>query len=278
MDEAWLRALVARMEMHSEHPLAHALREGVEPLDVPLEVLNVPGQGLETHFDGRCWRVGTPIFALQGFALADEEQAWLQAQLENAGIVVLLSCDAQPRALFVLHDEMRAGAENFVRQARALGMQRVVILSGDQPAAVRYMAQKLGIDEYQGAMLPQDKLAWIEQAQVMGARVMMVGDGINDAPTLAAAQVSLSFGAATTLAQLHSDFVLLGHDLNAIPHAIRMARATRRNVHMNLAWALGYNLLAVPFAALGFISPWVAAVGMSLSSLLVVGNALRLKN
>jgi Cu2+-exporting ATPase len=77
---------------------------------------------------------------------------------------------------------------------------------------------------------------------------------------------------------LHSDFVLLGHDLNAIPHAIRMARATRRNVHMNLAWALGYNLLAVPFAALGFISPWVAAVGMSLSSLLVVGNALRLKN
>jgi len=202
----------------------------------------------------------------------------LQAQLESAGIVVVLSCDAQPRALFVLHDEMREGAEVFVQQARALGMKRIVILSGDQPAAVRYMAQKLGIEEYHGAMLPQDKLAWIEQAQAAGARVMMAGDGINDAPTLAAAQVSLSFGAATTLAQLHSDFVLLGHDLSAIPLAIRLARATRRNVNTNLAWALGYNIVAVPFAALGFISPWVAAVGMSLSSLLVVGNALRLKN
>ena len=278
VDEVWARALVARMEMHSEHPLAHALREGVDPLDARLEVLHMPGQGLEAHFEGRCWRVGTPLFALQGSALAGDDQAWLAAQLENAGIVVVLSCDEQPRALFVLHDEMREGAEDFVLQARALGMQRVVILSGDQPAAVRYMAQKLGIDEYHGAMLPQDKLAWIEQAQATGARVMMAGDGINDAPTLAAAQVSLSFGAATTLAQLHSDFVLLGHDLSAIPQAIRMARATRRNVHTNLAWALGYNLLAVPFAALGFISPWVAAVGMSLSSLLVVGNALRLKS
>ncbi len=278
LDEAWLRALVARMEMHSEHPLAYALREGVEPLDAPLEVLNVPGQGLEAHLDGRCWRVGTPIFALQGVALADEAQAWLQAHLESAGIVVVLSCDAESRALFVLHDEMREGAEVFVQQTRALGMKRIIILSGDQPAAVRYMAEKLGIDEYHGAMLPQDKLAWIEQAQAAGVRVMMAGDGINDAPTLAAAQVSLSFGAATTLAQLHSDFVLLGHDLSAIPPAIRLARATRRNINANLAWALGYNIVAVPFAALGFISPWVAAVGMSLSSLLVVGNALRLKN
>ena len=278
MDEALARALVARMEMHSEHPLAHALREGIEPLEEKIDVRNMPGQGLQADFDGACWRVGTPSFALQNAALAEDEQAWLQAQLENAGIVVVLSCDAQPRALFVLHDEMREGAQEFVQQARALGMQRVVILSGDQPAAVRYMAEKLGIDEYHGAMRPEDKLAWIEAAQTAGAKVMMAGDGINDAPTLAAAQVSLSFGAATTLAQLHSDFVLLGHDLRAIPQAIRMARATRNNVHVNLAWALGYNLLAVPFAALGFISPWVAAIGMSLSSLLVVGNALRLKS
>lgn len=278
MDESVARALVARMEMHSEHPLARALREDVEPLDAPLEVLNVPGQGLETRFEAASWRVGTPSFALYGAALMGEHQVWLQAQLESAGIVVVLSCDAQPRALFVLHDEVREGAEAFVQQARALGMQHVVILSGDQPAAVRYLAEKLGIGEYHGAMLPEDKLAWIEQAQAAGAKVLMAGDGINDAPTLAAAQVSLSFGAATTLAQLHSDFVLLGHDLRAIAQAIRMARVTRHNVHMNLAWALGYNLLAVPFAALGFISPWVAAVGMSLSSLLVVGNALRLKS
>jgi Cu2+-exporting ATPase len=277
IDEPKARALVARMEMYSEHPLAHALRMDIEPLDEALDVVNHPGHGLETRYDGGVWRVGTPSFALQGADLDKDEQIWLQLQIENAGIVVVLSVDAKPCALFVLHDEVREGAKEFVQQARALGMRRVVVLSGDQPAAVAYLARELDIDEHHGAMRPEDKLAWIQQAQAAGAKVMMAGDGINDAPTLAAAQVSLSFGAATTLAQLHSDFVLLGHDLRTIPQAIRMARATRHNVHMNLAWALAYNILAVPFAALGFISPWVAALGMSISSLLVVGNALRLR-
>ena len=278
MDEAAARAWVARMEMHSEHPLAHALRAGVEPVALDLEVVNRPGQGLAASHEGKMWRVGAADFALQGAALSDDEQQWLSEQLDRAGMVVALSCDAQLRALFVLQDEVREGAEVFVQQAHELGMRRVVILSGDQPAAVSYLARHLGVEEFHAAMRPEDKLAWIEQAQAEGAKVMMAGDGINDAPTLAAAQVSLSFGAATTLAQLHSDFVLLGHDLRAIPQAIRMARITRRNVHMNLLWALAYNLVAVPFAALGFITPWVAAIGMSLSSLLVVGNALRLRN
>ena len=277
MDEAIARALVARMEMQSEHPLAYALREGVMPLDEPFEVRNAPGLGLETEHGGALWRVGSPEFSLTGAVLVESDQAWMDAQVDEGRIVVVLSRDGEARALFVMHDMAREGAAEFVQQARELGLRRVVILSGDQPGAVRHLARQLGIEEHHGAMRPEDKLAWIQAAQAGGATVLMAGDGINDAPTLAAAQVSVSFGAATTLAQLHSDFVLLGTDLRVLAQSIRMARMTRRNTRQNLLWAAGYNVVAVPFAALGFVTPWIAAIGMSLSSLLVVGNALRLK-
>lgn len=277
MDEGAARALVARMEMHSEHPLAHALRQDVTPLDEELDVRNTPGQGLEAEHGGALWRVGSPEFALSGLALAVPDQTWMDAQINDGGIVVLLSRNGEARALFVMHDMARDGAAEFVQQARELGLRRVVILSGDQPGAVRHLARQLGIEEHHGAMRPEDKLAWIQAAQADGATVLMAGDGINDAPTLAAAQVSVSFGAATTLAQLHSDFVLLGTDLRVLSQSIRMARMTRRNTRQNLYWAAGYNVVAVPFAALGFVTPWIAAIGMSLSSLLVVGNAQRLR-
>lgn len=278
MDEATARALAARMEMHSEHPIAYALREGVVPLDAELLVLNTPGQGLETEFGGGRWRLGAPDFALdKGESLSAVDQSWMDAQINDGGMVVILSRDGEARTIFVMHDVARDGAADFVRQARELGLRRVVILSGDQSGAVAHLARQLEIDEYHGAMRPGDKLAWIQAAQAGGAIVLMAGDGINDAPTLAAAQASVSFGAATTLAQLHSDFVLLGTDLRVLAQTIRMARHTRKNTRQNLYWAAGYNVIAVPFAALGFITPWLAAIGMSLSSLLVVGNALRLR-
>lgn len=277
MDEQQARALVACMERHSEHPLAHALREGIVPLKAEITVRNHPGQGLEAEYGGAVWRLGTPEFALAEGALADTDRDWLRAQVEDGGIVVALARAGEPRALFVLHDVVREGAEAFVREAKELGLRRVVILSGDQPGAVAHLARRIGINEWHGGMRPEDKLVWIRQAQAEGATVLMAGDGINDAPTLAAAQVSVSFGAATTLAQLHSDFVLLGNNLCVLIDGIVLARHTRRNTRQNLGWAAGYNLLAVPFAALGFITPWLAAIGMSLSSLLVVGNALRLR-
>ena len=277
MDEGQARALVASMERHSEHPLAHALREGVVPLEEEIAVRNHPGQGLEAEHGGAIWRLGSPAFAFAEAALGEDDLNWLRSQVDDGGIVVALGRDGAPRALFVLHDAVREGAAEFVREARELGLSRVVILSGDQPGAVGHLARQIGIDDWHGGMRPEDKLAWIRQAQAEGATVLMAGDGINDAPTLAAAQVSVSFGAATTLAQLHSDFVLLGTDLRVLSRAIPLARLTRRNTRQNLGWAAGYNLLAVPFASLGFINPWLAAIGMSLSSLLVVGNALRLR-
>ncbi len=277
MDEHVARALAARMEQGSEHPIAYALREGIEPIAHELTVRNTPGQGLETEYGGAVWRLGAPEYALGEGGLSEDERAWLDAQIRAGGIAVILSRNGEGRAMFIMHDAVRTGAPEFIQAARKLGLGRVMILSGDQPGAVRHLAQQLGIEEYHGGLRPEDKLAWLQRIQDEGGRVLMVGDGINDAPTLAAAQVSVSFGAATTLAQLHSDFVLLGTDLRPLAQGIVLARLTRRNTRQNLLWAAGYNLLAVPFAALGFITPWIAAIGMSLSSLLVVGNALRLK-
>ncbi len=277
MEGRQARALAASMERHFEHPLAHALREGVQPLDEELTVRHYPGQGLEAEYEGAIWRLGAPGFALGEGALGEEDRAWMQGRTEEGGIVLALGRDGQARALFVLQDALREGALEAVQKARALGLARVVILSGDQPGAVAHLAGRLGVEEWHGGMRPEDKLAWIHKAQNEGAAVLMVGDGINDAPTLAAAQVSISFGAATTLAQLHSDFVLLGGSLDRLPKAILLARQTRRNTRQNLAWAALYNLLAVPFAAVGLVTPWLAAIGMSLSSLLVVSNALRLR-
>jgi Cu2+-exporting ATPase len=153
----------------------------------------------------------------------------------------------------------------------------VAILSGDAADSVQRVARQLGIKDAHGGQSPADKLAWTRTRQIGGRQLAMFGDGINDAPTLAAADVSISFAQATDLANASSDFLVLGDDARALVEARQLAQHTRRNIMQNFAWAAGYNLCAVPFAAAGMIPPWGAAIGMSLSSLIVVMNALRLK-
>ena len=149
-------------------------------------------------------------------------------------------------------------------------------MSGDRCASVRELAENCGIDEYQAEMLPEDKLRAVAELQRRGARVLMVGDGINDAPVLSRADVSIAMGGATALARIGADIVLLKNRLNGIAEAFAQAARTQRVVRQNLAWALTYNFCAIPAAALGLVAPWAAAIGMSLSSLLVVANAMRL--
>jgi Cu2+-exporting ATPase len=160
---------------------------------------------------------------------------------------------------------------------RDMGVGHIAVLSGDHPDSVARLALRLGLDEFHGALSPAGKLDWIRREQARGRRVIMLGDGINDAPTLAAADASLSFGEAADAAKVSSDFLITAPTLAALPAARRLARKTRRIVLQNLLWAAAYNLLAVPLAALGYIPPWGAAIGMSLSSALVVGNSLRLR-
>ena len=162
-----------------------------------------------------------------------------------------------------------------MRQLEELGIS-VGLASGDEEAPVKRVADELGIDEYAFGCSPQDKLAIIQVAQARGEKVIMVGDGINDAPVLAAADASVAMADGALLAQTNADLIMLGDSLQPLLIAVKTARQTLRIVRQNLAWAIVYNAVALPAAAAGFVPPWAAAIGMSASSLIVVLNALRL--
>jgi Cu2+-exporting ATPase len=164
-----------------------------------------------------------------------------------------------------------------ITQLKQLGLQ-VSLLSGDNPQVVQAVAQELGLEHALGGQLPDDKLAYLKHAQAQRQVVAMVGDGVNDAPVLAAANVSLAMGSGSQLAQASADMVLLSENLERIPFAIMTARRMQTIIKQNFAWTIGYNVIAIPIAALGWVAPWLAAIGMSMSSLIVVLNALRLKN
>ena len=169
----------------------------------------------------------------------------------------------------------RLAAEYFVTTEGKRGF-RVEILSGDSSAQVPEVARALAMDAFTGACTAQQKLDFIQRRQRQGEYVVMVGDGLNDAPVLAAADCSFAVNSATDLARSRADAVVIKPDLFAIPQTVDLARRCRRIILQNISWALGYNSLALPLAAAGMIPPWAAAIGMSLSSLLVVGNSMRL--
>ncbi len=194
---------------------------------------------------------------------------------DAAAAAVHLADESGWLASFELDEVLRADAPAAVAALDKLGLQ-VQLLSGDRAAAVKRLARRAGIAVAQGDCSPQDKLQQMRLAQERGARVAMIGDGVNDAPVLARADVSVAMGQAVPLAQAKSDFVVLGGQLLAVPMLIAHARKTQRIVRQNLAWAAGYNAVCVPLAALGFMPPWLAGLGMAASSFLVVANSARL--
>jgi len=263
--------LAASLEHHSEHPvariLAHQGTDGPAASDVSAEA----GRGVEGTIEGVRYRIGSPEYALE----------WLPASsrpdyVASQGVTqVMLSTRQAPLALFELSDSLRPRARETVQQLQQAGLQ-VWLLSGDNVSAVQRVAQQLGIEHAHAGLRPEDKLQHIKRLQEQGAVVAMVGDGVNDAPVLAGAQVSLAMGSGTQLAQASADMVLLSEELPHLAEAVQMARATLRVIRQNLGWAVIYNLVALPLAAAGYVAPWMAAIGMSASSLIVVLNALRL--
>ena len=188
---------------------------------------------------------------------------------------VFLGDDNGIVARFDIAENLRDGAATALRAFEAQGIA-TVIASGDQPRPVAALAERLGNIDWHAALLPEDKLDLVRQLQQQGERVAVFGDGVNDSPVLAGADVAIAMGSGTSVAQHSADCVWLGQQLTGIDRAFSLARRTMRVVKQNLAWALGYNLLAIPLAVTGTIEPWMAALGMSLSSLLVMLNALRL--
>jgi Cu2+-exporting ATPase len=266
LDEGACLALAAALENRSEHPIARAFSQAPRAAE---SVDSHPGQGLQGSVDGRLLRIGEASFvcALSGQPvppIAGENGQWL-----------LLGDEQGPLAWFVLDDRLREDAPALIAAARARGWH-IHLLSGDSSPMVSEVARQLGIDDARGGLTPDAKLAVLKQLHGEGRRVLMLGDGVNDVPVLAAADISVAMGSASDLAKTSADAVLLSNRLGSLVDGLRLARRTRRIIIENLAWATLYNGLVLPFAALGWITPIWAAVGMSLSSLLVVLNALRL--
>ncbi|SHL79884.1 Cu2+-exporting ATPase [Pseudomonas punonensis] len=259
-------ALAAALESQSEHPIARAFGHATAPVEA---LQNVPGLGLEGVVEGRRLRIGQAEFvsalsASRAPAIAGEQGQWL-----------LLGDEQGPLAWLVLDDRLRDDAPALIEAARGRGWQ-ILLLSGDSSPMVGEVARQLGIDQARGGLTPDAKLAILRDLQAQGRRVLMLGDGVNDVPVLAGADISVAMGSASDLAKTSADAVLLSNRLTTLVDALRLARRTRTVIIENLAWAGLYNGLVLPFAALGWITPIWAALGMSLSSLLVVLNALRL--
>ena len=257
------RVMAAALEHVSTHPLARAF---ALPDDLPVVVAEkiVVGQGISGDIDGRKWRIGNADFVGGGAAIDDSTTTH-----------VFLGVDGNAVAWFELEDAVRPDAGVTLDAVRQLGV-RTALVSGDNRVAVENVAAQLGISDTHAECAPEDKLAIIEAAQKRGERVVMIGDGINDAPVLAGADTSIAPAHGALLAQTSADIIMLGESLAPLTTAIEMSRKTMRIVRQNLGWAIVYNTLALPLAAAGFVPPWAAAIGMSASSLIVVLNALRL--
>jgi len=259
-----LLAIAASLEQHSTHPLATAFTAATGTRVALDQVQEMSGLGLEGRLDGERWRIGRQGYVAElaaGAVIGDDERIWLGS---GAGFA----------AAFELVDSLRPEAAAAVQRLRSLGLD-LMIASGDRRATVQRVGAALNIAPAQGRMDPQAKLALIRSLQQQGRKVLMIGDGINDGPVLSAADVAGAMGGGAAIAHAAADMLLMNESLATVGTAVDTARGTARLVAANLRWALLYNLCAVPLAALGLVPPWLAALGMSASSLYVVWRAHR---
>ena len=281
-----LLAIAAALEVGSRHPIAHALLTAAYQLHLPATqaLQYYPAGGVEAMIDGVLYRIGHVDFALDrtGYAANADNDLIIDLATHRASSAVVLSCqDSQSSAWqalagFYFNDKVRDSAPSMLAALKKSGIEPVM-LTGDPSPQALVMAEELGMKAAYNGLSPTDKVNHIQALQAKGAVVLMVGDGINDAPVLAAADVSTSIAGAADLAQVSSDSIILNGQIEAITAAKRIADKTKRIIKQNLRWALIYNSSVLIPAALGYVPPWLAAIGMSLSSLFVVLNALRLK-
>ena len=269
-EQAW--AYAAALERFSEHPLAQALVAADSSTFemTPVNVQNTPGQGVQAQMDGLQWAIGRPVWVADLFGLNLSEN--LQAA---SGSWIALGNEQQLVAYFCLQDTLKPDARPLIQRLQDMGIN-VHVLSGDGEGAVRSVAQALNIAQQQAEATPESKLTYVKNLQQQGKTVLMVGDGINDAPVLVQADVSIAVDGGADVAQAGSDLVMVQANMDLVALALQQGKKTRRIIQENLLWAAVYNVVAVPIAMMGFANPWIAALGMAISSLLVTFNAMRL--
>jgi P-type Cu+ transporter len=287
LDEAEVLALAASVETHSEHPIAQAIVRGVQSRGLALAEVQgfaaEPGQGARATVDGRTVLVGSARF-LSGAGVDPGRFAEVADRFADEGATPLyVAADGRLAALLAVADPLKPSARPTVERLHAQGLQ-VVMISGDHRRTAEAIARELGIDQVIAEVLPEGKVEAVRELQQGGRKVAFVGDGINDAPALAQAEVGIAIGSGTDVAMESAEVVLMSDNLAGITHAIALSRATLRNIRQNLFWAFVYNATLLPVAAgvlypfLGILlSPMFAALAMAFSSVSVVTNALRLK-
>ncbi|MDU0355091.1 heavy metal translocating P-type ATPase [Paraglaciecola aquimarina] len=251
--------LASSLEQYSSHPIAHAFEHKVT-LEVSNFTIDV-GLGISGFIGGKRYKMGA--LAYMDFSIPE--------QLKDCN--VFLQSEQQLIAGMLLTDKIRVSSEEFINQSKG---KHFALISGDSPSIVSQVATQLAIDEWYAEQTPQGKLDIIRQAQKDGKVVLMVGDGINDGPVLAQADVSIALGAGSDLAKSSADIILLDNQLDKLNLVFRIAQRTRAKIIQNFSWAIGYNILVLPLAFTGYLSPWMAVLGMSLSSLVVVVNSIKL--
>ncbi|OAQ20859.1 heavy metal translocating P-type ATPase [Thermosulfurimonas dismutans] len=280
-----LLRLAGALECHSEHPLSKAIVKAAEGLELP-EVKGltaIPGKGLSGEIDGQTVLVGKPNWVKAQVEVPKALEEKVLEEASSGKTVVLVAYAGKAVGFLTIADVLRPEAKEVINDLKALGL-KVFMLTGDNQATAASIAKELTLDGFMAEVLPEDKAQKIRELQEKGQRVMMVGDGINDAPALAQADLGVALSSGTDIAIESADVALMRADLRLVPWTVKLCRATLRIIKQNLFWAFGYNVLAIPLAAGVFypffgwrLSPAIAAAAMALSSVSVVTNALRLK-
>ncbi|EMX5423046.1 copper-translocating P-type ATPase [Listeria innocua] len=270
------------MEQQSEHPIAKAIinmldSEKIDVSDVKQGKIRAKaGHGMTGNLDDSKVELGAYRYVSSLTTIQSEEDELIQSWMNAGKTVVAMAIDGTYAGALALSDTPRPEAKEAIQKLQAQGI-KTAICSGDQSVVVENMAKDLGADMFFAEQLPNDKSALVEKLQQEGHIVAFVGDGINDAPALAASDIGISIGTGTDIAIETGDVTLVSHRLTLIPETIELSKATMRNIRQNFFWALAYNCAGIPVAALGLLAPWVAGLAMAFSSVSVVTNALRLK-
>jgi Cu+-exporting ATPase len=278
---AELLALAAAVEQRSEHPLAQAITAQAAADDVVIPTVDhfesIPGCGVGAKIDGTVVHLGNRVHLRTCGTDVPPEVDELLASLEHDGkTAMLLAVDNHLAGVIAVADTIKDGAADAVADLRKQGID-VVMLSGDNSRTARAIGRQLGIDRVIADVLPQDKAREIQALQAAGEVVAMVGDGVNDAPALATANVGIALGSGSDVAKETGGIILIRDDVRDVATSIKLSRATMRKIHQNLFWAFGYNSAAIPIAAVGLLNPVIAAAAMALSSLSVIVNSATLK-